>query len=107
MKHSGVTVGKGQTQGAVQAERRTLHAPRYKVLMHNDDYTTMEFVVEVLETVFRKTPTEANQVMLNVHFRGIGMCGVYTFDIAETRINRVHEMAKQAGFPLRCSMEKE
>ena len=91
----------------VQDQRRTQHAPRYKVLMHNDDYTTMEFVVEVLETVFRKMPTEANQIMLNVHFRGVGMCGVYTFEIAETRVSRVHELAKTAGFPLRCSLEKE
>ena len=100
-------MGKPQLQNGVNTERRTARTPRYRVLMHNDDYTTMEFVVQVLESVFRKEATEANQIMLNVHFRGVGVCGVYPYDIAETRVIRVHEMARGAGYPLRCSMEEE
>lgn len=82
-------------------------SPRlFRVLMHNDDYTTMEFVVQVLEVVFRKQATEANQIMLNIHLKGIGLCGVYPFEIAETKVDRVHAMARAEGFPLRCSMEQ-
>ncbi|BCR03905.1 hypothetical protein DESUT3_09740 [Desulfuromonas versatilis] len=74
--------------------------------MHNDDYTTMEFVVQVLEAVFRKPPTEANQIMLNIHLKGVGLCGVYPHEIAETKVDKVHAMARSEGFPLRCSMEQ-
>lgn len=94
------------TRDSAKNQREVRKSPLYKVLMHNDDYTSMEFVVEVLETVFHKSSTEANQIMLNVHFRGVGLCGVYTHEIAETRISRVHAMARSAGFPLRCSMEQ-
>lgn len=80
---------------------------RFNVFMHNDDYTTMEFVVQVLETVFHKPSTEANQIMLNIHFKGVGLCGAYPFDIAETKVDRVHSLAREAGFPLRCSLEEE
>jgi len=79
----------------------------YRVLMHNDDYTTMEFVVAVLVSVFKKTSEEAVEIMLNVHQRGAGVCGVYTANIAETKIETVHGRAKDYGFPLRCSMEPE
>ena len=79
----------------------------YKVFLINDDYTTMDFVVMVLETVFRKSPPEATQIMLLVHNRGVGLCGVYTRDIAETKIMTVHELAQAKGFPLKCTMEKE
>ncbi len=79
----------------------------YKVFLLNDDYTTMEFVVQVLERVFRMAPPEAVRIMLNVHKKGIGLCGVYTRDIAETKIAKVHELARGAGFPLKCTMEKE
>ena len=78
----------------------------YQVLMHNDDYTTMDFVVEVLEKVFRKSITEANQIMLNIHHKGHGVCGIYPFEVAETKISRVHSLARNTGFPLRCSLEK-
>ncbi|MBM9614349.1 ATP-dependent Clp protease adapter ClpS [Desulfobulbus rhabdoformis] len=81
--------------------------PQYKVLLHNDDYTTMDFVVMVLQTVFHKNTEEATQIMLNVHHQGIGIAGVYTREIAETKVETVHQMAKQHQFPLRCSLEKE
>ncbi len=79
----------------------------YKVLLLNDDYTTMEFVVRVLETVFQKPPTEATQIMLHVHKKGVGLCGVFTRDIAETKIEAVRSLAREQGFPLKCVMEKE
>ena len=78
----------------------------YKVLLHNDDYTTMEFVVEVLRRVFHKPPAEATRIMLLVHRTGIGMCGVYTAEVAETKVELVHSLARQSGFPLQCSMER-
>ena len=73
--------------------------------MHNDDYTTMEFVVEALIRVFHKSPTEANRIMLQVHMQGRGICGTYPFEIAETKVYQVHSRAKEAGFPLKCTME--
>jgi len=79
----------------------------YRVLLLNDDYTTMDFVIQILETVFHKPPAEATQIMLNVHKKGMGVCGVYTRDIAETKISVVHELARGRGFPLMCIMEKE
>ncbi|NLI34570.1 MAG: ATP-dependent Clp protease adapter ClpS [Deltaproteobacteria bacterium] len=84
-----------------------LDEPRlYKVLLHNDDYTTMEFVVEILQRVFHKSPVEATQIMLNVHKRGIGVCGIFTAEVAETKVEMVHHLAKKNGFPLQCSMEE-
>ena len=79
----------------------------YKVLLHNDDYTTMEFVVEILMLVFKKSPEDAVRIMLNVHQKGVGICGVYTFEVSETKVNTVNALAKQHGFPLKCTMEKE
>ncbi len=79
----------------------------YRVLLHNDDYTTMEFVVDILITVFHKTPAEADAIMLAVHEKGLGSCGVYTEEVAETKVAQVHDKARKAGFPLRCSMEEE
>jgi len=77
----------------------------YKVLLHNDDYTTMEFVISILEVVFHKSPADATQIMLNVHNEGVGVAGIYTREICETKIAVVHQMAKRNEFPLRCSME--
>ena len=80
---------------------------KYKVLLHNDDYTTMEFVVQVLVTVFHKTEVEATQVMLAVHKNGLGVCGVYTAEVAETKVVAVRHMARQGGYPLKCTMEED
>jgi ATP-dependent Clp protease adaptor protein ClpS len=78
----------------------------FKVLLLNDDYTTMEFVVEVLMQVFAKTLEAATEIMLNVHQKGIGVCGVYPLEIAETKVDAVHSLARERGFPLRCTLEE-
>ena len=78
----------------------------YKVLLINDDFTTMEFVVTVIMTVFHKSLPESTRIMLDVHRRGKGTVGVYSYDIAVTKINQVHQLARQNGFPLKCTMEK-
>jgi ATP-dependent Clp protease adaptor protein ClpS len=79
----------------------------YRVLLHNDDYTTMEFVVEILMLVFKKSPEEAVKIMLNVHHKGIGVCGVYPYEVSETKVKTVDALARENGFPLKCTMEKE
>jgi len=78
----------------------------YKVILHNDDYTTMEFVIEVLMKVFHKSITESEQIMLTVHMKGKAVCGVYPYDIAQTKVYQVRQMAKQNGFPLLATFEK-
>lgn len=95
----------GQASPAAGSREQTRQPPLFKVLMHNDDYTTMEFVVEVLQTVFRKPPTEAGRIMLHIHFKGVGECGVYPFEVAETKVARVHAMARAQGYPLRCTLD--
>jgi len=80
--------------------------PLYKVLLHNDDYTSMEFVVSILEQIFQKNHAEATRIMLNVHEQGVGVAGIYTKEICETKIAVVHDLARRNEFPLRCSMEK-
>ncbi|MEK7661487.1 MAG: ATP-dependent Clp protease adapter ClpS [Pseudomonadota bacterium] len=79
----------------------------YRVLMLNDDYTTMEFVIYVLEQVFGKSLEDATRIMLNIHQTGIGVCGVFTFEIAETKVYRVLDLARQNEHPLQCVMEKD
>jgi len=79
----------------------------YRVLLLNDDYTTMEFVVQILMLVFSKPIEEATRIMLNVHRKGVGICGVYTYDIAETKVDTVHALARENEFPLKCTMEKD
>jgi ATP-dependent Clp protease adaptor protein ClpS len=79
---------------------------QYKVLLHNDDYTTMEFVVYVLMQVFHKSVEEATRIMLNVHEKGVGVCGLYPREIAETKVETVTRMARNDGHPLKCTMEK-
>lgn len=94
-------------EGSVVTEQNLeVKEPRmYKVLLHNDDYTTMEFVISILETIFHKSPNDATKIMLNVHNEGVGIAGVYTKEICETKISVVHQLAKKNEFPLRCSME--
>jgi len=84
-----------------------LEPPMYKVFLLNDDYTTMDFVVEVLMFVFQKSLEEATQIMLNIHKRGMGLCGIYSFEIAETKVDTVHTFARERDFPLKCTMETE
>ncbi|MBE9516883.1 MAG: ATP-dependent Clp protease adapter ClpS [Proteobacteria bacterium] len=92
----------------VQESRPKLEKPTlYKVILLNDDYTTMEFVVEVLERFFRKNLEEATQIMLHVHTKGKGVCGVYTRDIAETKVQQVIQYANEQEQPLQCAMEPE
>jgi ATP-dependent Clp protease adaptor protein ClpS len=89
-----------------ETERTVKTPPMYKVLLHNDDYTTMEFVVQVLQSVFHKTAAAATQIMLHIHRSGIGVAGVYTQEIAETKVATVEAMARQHEYPLKCTMEE-
>jgi ATP-dependent Clp protease adaptor protein ClpS len=100
--------GRRREGGVAEKTRPKIDLPKlYKVLLHNDDYTTMEFVVAILESVFAKSPAEAFRVMMHVHTQGIGIAGVYPFEVAETKVDMVEERAKEAGHPLRCSLEPE
>lgn len=84
-----------------------IREPRqFKVLLHNDDYTTMEFVVHVLVSIFRKSEQEAASIMLKIHHEGVGMCGVYTSEVAETKVALVRQVAADKGYPLKCTMEE-
>ena len=90
------------------SDRQSLQEPpRYKVLLHNDDYTTMDFVVMILMMVFQKNSDEATRIMLNVHHQGIGIAGVFTREVGETKVAIVHQLAKENQFPLRCSLEED
>lgn len=90
----------------VRADYESDEPPMYKVLLHNDDYTTMEFVVHVLMLIFRKSVEESTQIMLNVHRKGVGLCGVFPFEVAETKVTAVTRLARENGHPLKCTMEK-
>jgi ATP-dependent Clp protease adaptor protein ClpS len=89
-----------------KTKKKLKKPPLYKVLLHNDDYTTMEFVVYILQSVFHKPHTEATQIMLHVHRNGLGVAGVYTYEVAETKVSTVEFMARQHEFPLKCTMEE-
>lgn len=91
------------TRTRLETKKPTL----YKVLMLNDDYTPMEFVVHVLQQFFRKSIEEATTIMLHVHQRGVGVCGVYTFEIAENKVTQVMDLARQHQHPLQCTLEPE
>src|ERR671927_1362851 len=91
----------------VKAKPKTKKPSMYKVLMLNDDYTPMEFVVHVLERFFSKSREEATQIMLHVHRRGVGICGVFTYEVAETKVTQVTEFARRNQHPLQCTLEKE
>lgn len=90
-----------------QTDVKTKRPQLYKVLMLNDDYTPMEFVVHVLQRYFRMNMEEATQVMLHVHQKGVGVCGVFPYDVAETKVNQVMDLAKKHQHPLQCTLEKE
>ena len=90
-----------------EQKEKTEEPKLFRVLLHNDDYTTMEFVVYVLQSVFNLDEEKAIQVMLNVHVKGIGVAGVYTYEIAEMKVTRTTELARENEFPLLCTMEKE
>lgn len=95
------------TRTKTKAQPKVAKPPLYRVLLHNDDYTTREFVVEVLKTVFHRAEPDAVQIMLHVHTRGTGVAGVYTHDVAETKIRQTEHLAREHEFPLRLSMEPE
>ncbi len=98
----------GPNTGVItRTKAKTKKPSMYKVLMLNDDYTPMEFVVHVLERFFGKTRQEATKIMLHVHQRGVGICGVFTFEVAETKVNQVMDYARQNEHPLQCSLEKD
>jgi ATP-dependent Clp protease adaptor protein ClpS len=100
--------GRGPATGVViKARPKTKKPSMYKVLMLNDDYTPMEFVVHVLERFFNKTREEATRIMLHVHRRGVGVCGVYTYEVAETKVTQVMDLARQNQHPLQCTIEKD
>ena len=86
---------------------KTKKPSMYKVLLLNDDYTPMEFVVHVLERFFSKNRQEATDIMLHVHRRGVGVCGIFTYEVAETKVSQVMDYARQHEHPLQCTMEKE
>ena len=91
----------------VKAKPKTKKLAMYKVLMLNDDYTPMEFVVHILERFFNKNRQEATRIMLHVHRRGVGICGVYTYEVAETKVTQVMDFARQHQHPLQCTLEKD
>src|ERR1700761_152841 len=95
------------TNIAVKPKIATKKPSMYKVFLLNDDYTPMDFVIQVLETFFNKSREEATRIMLHVHKKGMGLCGVYTYEVAETKVSQVLAAARQAQHPLQCTMEKE
>jgi len=99
--------GTGPSVGiATRTRTRTKKPSLYKVLMLNDDYTPMEFVVHVLQQFFRMDMEEATRVMLHVHQRGVGVCGIFSYEVAETKVNQVMDFARQNQHPLQCTLEK-
>ena len=92
---------------ATESRPKLQKPPLYKVLLHNDDYTTMEFVIFVLQAVFHKSDGDAYNIMMAVHQQGVGVAGVYAYEIAEAKVNKVIETARAQEFPLLCTMEEE
>lgn len=101
-------IEKGSEALVLPLDREEIKEPSmYKVLLYNDDFTPMEFVVEILETIFHKANTLATKVMLDVHHNGSGLCGIYPYEVAETKVAQVTDKAKQHRYPLKCTMEEE
>lgn len=94
------------TKVVVKSRPKTKKPSMYRVILLNDDYTPMEFVVQVLERFFQKNREEATQIMLHVHRRGVGVCGVFTYEVAETKVHQVVEFARRNQHPLQCTLEK-
>lgn len=92
---------------ATRTRSEVARAPRFKVVLYNDDYTPMEFVVDILERIFEKSPSAATRIMLEIHNGGIGVAGVYVLEVAETKVAQVHHAAEDRGYPLRAGVEKE
>ena len=113
----GMGAGNGPGQGGrdddgdvgivLKTRQKTKKPSMYKVLMLNDDYTPMEFVVHILEHIFNKTQDEATQIMLHVHQKGVGVCGVFTFEVAESKAAQVMDLARHNQHPLQCTIEKD
>lgn len=99
--------GGANTGVVIKTRPKTKRPSMYKVLMLNDDYTPMEFVIHVLERYFGKGHEEATRIMMNVHQRGVGVCGVYTYEVAETKVTQVMDLARQNQHPLQCTIEKD
>jgi ATP-dependent Clp protease adaptor protein ClpS len=97
----------GRTGALTLTRTRTKKPSMYKVLMLNDDYTPMEFVVDVLQHIFQKNREEATEIMLHVHQKGVGVCGVYTYEVAETKVTQTVDYARKNQHPLQCTLEKE
>ncbi len=104
---SGNGTGGTVTERRTKTKSKTVRPPMYKVILLNDDYTPMEFVVELLKSVFHKPHAEATRIMLWVHQNGMGVAGVYPFEVAETKVRTVEELAREAQYPLKCVIEKE
>ena len=96
-----------QQETFTDIDDKTAEPPNYKVLLHNDDFTTKAFVVDVLMVIFKKSLEEATRLMWHVHKNGVGVCGIYPFEVAETKIAQVIELARENGFPLKLTMEEE
>jgi len=99
--------GEGQTGVVTKTRPKTKKPDLYKVLLLNDDYTPMEFVVLILERFFGKGREDAMRIMLHVHHKGVGICGVYTYEVAEMKVNQVSNFSREHNHPLQCTMEKE
>ena len=102
-----MTSSDSKTKKRISSKSKDDTPPLYKVILHNDDYTSMEFVVTILMSVFGKSLEKATGIMLNVHRLGKGICGTYTYEVAETKVNTVHNLSRDRGFPLKSTMEKE
>jgi ATP-dependent Clp protease adaptor protein ClpS len=100
---------RSQTEDEARSDQQVQldEPPLYRVMLLNDDYTTMDFVVEVLKQVFHKSNADAQRIMLDVHRNGFGVCGRYPREIAETKVDRVDSLSREKGFPLKCTMERE
>ena len=96
-----------EKEPSTRTRERVARPPRFKVVLYNDDYTPMEFVVRVLEQIFQKSPAEATQLMLQIHRSGLGIAGTYVLEVAETKVVAVHQAAEKHGYPLRAGVEEE